>query len=401
MKRVLFVDDESSILSGLKRMLHPFRAEWEMSFANSGAEALALIEKQPFDIVVSDMRMPAMDGIQFLTEVRQRLPHAVRVILSGHADRDSVLRSVGCVHQFLSKPCDPKELKATVQRALALRELLLSERLAQVVSRINSLPNLPQLYLEIQDKLRGASGSIEDIGRLVAKDVGMSAKVLQLVNSAFFGVPQRFTSAVEATVYLGLDTIVALVLTSQVFGQVSSLSARTIEGLWNHSLATGAYARAIAQLENLDAKTANQAFLAGMLHEVGLLVLSSETPDELAHAWRQAQKLSIPTHEAERRFLGASHAAVGAYLLGIWGLGDPVVESIAFHHTPSSCPHERFSLLTAVHVGTCLDSGPGGSALGESEHELDLDYLERLGLGPRLPVWREHCRVMLTGKQAA
>lgn len=400
MKRVLFVDDEPNVLMGLKRMLHALRSEWEMSFVASGAEALETMEKSSFDVVVSDIRMPGMDGVELLSRVKERHPQTVRIVLSGHADRDVILRSVVHVHQFLAKPCASHDIKTTVQRALTLRDLLTSERLARITSKFTALPAVPALYLEIQELL-GKGGSIEQIGRLVARDVGLSAKVLQLVNSAFFGVPQRFTSAATATVYLGIDTLTALVLGSQLFSDMNGLGAETLEQLWTHSLRTGSMARAIAKLEGLPRGDTELAFVAGMLHEIGILVLASETRAELTHAWQAAKKLGIPTSEAERRFMGASHAAVGAYLLGLWGLPDAVIEAIAFHHTPAELPHDGFSLVTAVHVATNLDAGQDGSAIGQFSRELDGAYLERQGLSARLPTWQEAWSAACTAGEAA
>lgn len=401
MKRVLFVDDEPSVLSGLRRMLHPLRMEWRMDFANGGPAGLQALATEPADVVVSDMRMPGMDGIEFLTEVKARWPEAVRIILSGHADREFILRSVGLAHQFLTKPCNPEELKTTVKRALALRGLLSSERLAAVTARMTSLPPMPSLYLEIQDALGDADTSIEDIGRIVSRDLAMSAKVLQLVNSAFFGVAQPLSSVVDATRYLGLDTITALVLTGQIFAQASAFRPETHERLWTHSLRSGTLARAILRLEGFDPRTAEQGFLAGMLHDIGLLVLAGELRDDLARAWRHARRFRVPPYEAERRLIGASHATIGAYLMGIWGLPDPVIEAIAFHHTPSAAVAQGMSLVTAVHVASILDSGVNGGVLGESDTEIEVGHLERQGLAERLPLWREECARLMDAQEAA
>ena len=144
----------------------------------------------------------------------------------------------------------------------------------------------------------------------------------------------------------------------------------------------------------------DQGFLAGMLHEVGLLLLMNELEDELAEAWKYARRFGLPCAEAERRVIGASHAAVGAYLMGIWGLPDTVVQAIAFHHTPSAMSEERISPLTEVHVATVLDSGPDGSAFGETERELDRAQLERLGRFERLPAWREEYARIREGESA-
>jgi len=391
LKRILFVDDEPHLLSSLECMLHRFRSVWDMAFASSAEAALDLVHKNNFDVVVSDLHLRGMDGLGLLSAVKEHSPGATRIILSGSGDQEAVMRAVGVAHQFMAKPCNADELKATIQRSLTLRELLASERVVRVAGRLGALPPVPTLYLEIQRVLAQPGASIEQVGELVARDVAMSAKVLQLVHSAFFGLARRMTSAAEATKYLGLETLSALVLSAHVFEQSSTVTSERLELLWKHSLRCAAYARAIARLEGLDVKAADQAFLAGMLHEVGLLLLLNERADELSEAWKYARRFGLPPSEGERRVIGATHAALGAYLMGIWGLPDSVVQALAFHHSPSALQHTGFCALTAVHVATAFDCGPEGSAFGETERELDLPYLERLGLAARLPAWRAEC----------
>ncbi len=114
MKRVLFVDDEPKVLAGLQRMLRPLRHEWRMTFAAGGAEALAMLERGPFDVLVTDMRMPGIDGPQLLEEVRRRFPHVLRIALTGQYHGDAVQRSAALAHYHLAKPCDPDMLKEAI-----------------------------------------------------------------------------------------------------------------------------------------------------------------------------------------------------------------------------------------------------------------------------------------------
>ncbi len=193
-KRVLFVDDEPKILEGLRRMLRPLRNEWEMSFVNSGQEALDILAQQPFDVIVTDMRMPAMNGAELLHEVRKRYPHMVRFVLSGQASQETMLRSIGPMHQYLSKPCDSGILKSTLTRSCQLRSILSNEKLHNLVSRIDWLPSLPSLYIEMVEELQKPEASTKILGKLISKDIAMSAKILQLVNSAFFGVRQHISN---------------------------------------------------------------------------------------------------------------------------------------------------------------------------------------------------------------
>ncbi len=205
--KILFVDDEPNVLSGLQRMLRSMSHEWEMKFAGSGREALDILSNESFNVVVSDMRMSGMNGVELLTEVMKRYPQTVRIVLSGYLDREMILKSVRPVHQFISKPCDAEKLKSAIARTMALRGLLAGGTLKKVVSQMDSLPSLPSVYTEIIDELERPESSIQRVGSIVSRDNGMTTKVIQLVNPAFFGVPRHIANPAQAVVLLGLETI--------------------------------------------------------------------------------------------------------------------------------------------------------------------------------------------------
>lgn len=395
-KRILFVDDEPNVLAGLQRMLRAHRDAWEMVFVNGGAQALDRLAREPFHVIVSDMRMPGMDGAQLLNQVMQRYPDVVRIILSGQSDREMILKSVGMAHQFLSKPCDADVLKATVERACELRAVLKNEALRGLVSRIDTLPSLPIPYLELLDELRRPDASVERVGRIIARDMGMTVKILQLVNSAFFGLRQRVTDAAHAASLLGLDTIKALVLSVQVFKQFdqASLQAFSVQALWEHSLGVGAFAHAIAKAERQTERFMGDALMAGLLHDIGKLVFGAKFGVEWAHAAADAAARGIALCEMERKTFGASHAELGAYLLGLWGMGYPIVEALVYHHAPGQCVAPGFSLLTTVHVANILEHEMQVTDPFTFSHLVDAAYLEAVGLTARLPVWRDLCRTI-------
>lgn len=390
-RKVLFVDDEPMVLAGLQRMLRSLRQEWDMTFATSGAEALALLEQSPYDVVVSDMRMPGMTGADLLCEVMRRYPRTARLILSGFADRELSMKCAAAAHQFLSKPCDPETLKNIINRTIELDHWLQSESLKALGSRLSKLPSLPALYYELIERLRDPEASLEDIGQIVSRDPAMTAKLLQLVNSAFFGMPREVSSATEAVLLLGLETVKGLALWMHVFAEYQG--ARTagfsLERLSTHCLSTGILARGLARLENASPLVTDEALTAGMLHDVGKLVLAANLPDEYCQVRQRAQEEQIPLVEAEREAFGACHAEVGGYVLGLWGLPVAIVEAAALHHRPAVSQQTQFSPLTAVHVANVLDS----QFLGRDEAvapALDLEYLARLGLQDRIEAWQEH-----------
>ena len=391
MKQLLFVDDELKLLEGLKRSLRPMRHEWDMTFVTSGAEALKALEQGPFDVIISDMRMPGMDGAQLLNEVQQRYPQIVRIVLSGQSDQEMIYQSIGATHQYLAKPCESEVLKTTVMRACALRELLGNDSLRRLVTGMQQIPSQPTLYAEIRREAESKTASIGTIGAIISKDMGMTAKILQLVNSAYFGFHGRVSTAEQAVNLLGLDTVQALVLTVHVFSQFGSThgSRFNMDRLWEASTETGSLARAIAKAEQAPALVIDQAYTAGLLHDVGTLVLAANILKQYDVMLKTAHDQDIPLWEVERQELGATHADVGGYLLALWGLVDPIVEAVAFHHHPSDCVGNTFSPLTAVHVANVLQQGLSQQAIGNVPSQIDLTYLDTLHMTGRLPHWRE------------
>ena len=396
MKKILFVDDEPNVLDGLRRLLHPMRHEWQIAFASGGAEALEMLAREPFDVIVSDMRMPGMNGVELLTEVMQRHPQIVRIMLSGHADQEHLLRSVGPTHQFLSKPCDAETLKATVARACALRSLLSNERIHKLITRMDVLPSPVFVYTQILETIQAPDASVRKVGEMVARDIGLTAKILQMVNSAFFGIPRRVSDPVQAVSLLGLDTIQSLVLSIHVFAQFNEakITPEFVETVWRHSMAVGKLARRLASTLSADRHALDEAFTAGLLHDVGKLALAANLGATYLKILEIAHQKQIPAIKAEEVALGATHAEVGAYLMGLWGLPDTIVEALAYHHAPSESPQRLFSPLTLVHVadGLVSEVQPEDPYSGD----LDMDYLAALGLADSIYAWRELCSQMLS-----
>lgn len=394
MKRILFVDDERNVLDGLRRMLRPMRDEWEMRFCESARDALATVEEEPFDVVVSDMRMPGMDGAALFAELSRRHPEIVRIVLSGHSSRETTLKSVGVAHQFLAKPCDTEALKSTIDHAFALRNLLASDALRQALSKMVSVPSMPAIYRELMEELGDPDTTTSRIGQIVARDVGMTTKILQLVNSAFFGLARRVSDTTQATALLGMETIKALVLTLQIFSQ---FDCRDVDGvdprrIQRHSTSTAAIAKRIGQLEKAPPETINASLMAGFLHDVGKLILAQNLREEYRDVVRATRERAVALCVAEREAFGATHAEVGAYLLGLWGLPEPIVEASAFHHCPSASCGKDFSPLTAVHVANVLANESETAGSGDMPMELDQAYLEQVGASERLTAWRDAAR---------
>ena len=379
MKRILFVDDEPNVLQGLRRMLYSKRKEWEVSFALSGPEALKVLRKRHFDVVVSDMRMPGMDGPQFLEEVRKRHPRIVRIVLSGQSDREMALKSINSTHQFLPKPCDAETLQSAIKQAFTLRGVLGNESLKILVSRMETMPSLPFTYRELVEELGSPDASVKKLSTIISRDLGMTAKVLQIINSAFFGLRTHISKPQQAVSLLGIDTLRALVLYVGIFSQFHRPELGVFLGtLQNHSLTVGTLAKRIARAEGLDRYETDHAFMAGLIHDSGKLVLAANLPDLYTRVLKLARDHRKPLEEVERSQLNATPAEVGEYLLGLWGLHDSIIEAVAHHHSPTRGEIGPFSPLSAVHLANVLANR--GVSEGGSEIETPL-YTQNLA-GP-------------------
>jgi HD-like signal output (HDOD) protein len=384
MKNVLFVDDETQILEGLRRMLRGQRTEWNMTFVESGEEALRVMAETHFDTLVSDMRMPGMDGAELLMRAQEAHPGTVRIILSGHSELEAAMRAVPVAHQFLSKPCHSDQLREVITRACNLQSIIGRPELQDIVGRIETLPSLPRIYNQLVCTLANPDSGISDVSEIVEQDSGITAKILQLVNSSFFGISRDITDIRQATTYLGMNTVRDLALSAEVFSSFEGVQlARgySMEQEHEHSKLCARLARKLLS----DKIGCEQAFLAAMLHDLGKLILACNLPDEYSRVLASHRDQGGALDELEERELGATHAEVGAYLLGLWGMPYPIVEAVANHHCPARVEHTKFDVLGAVYVANALVE----ESSGHSTDPLNEAYLESLGVLGELPGWRE------------
>ncbi|MBN2211368.1 MAG: HDOD domain-containing protein [Sedimentisphaerales bacterium] len=391
-KSIIFVDDEQRILEGLRRMLRSMRQEWHMEFVTGGQEALDALAHHSFDVIVSDMRMPGMDGAQLLNRVKQMYPQVARIALSGQTSKETILQSVGPIHQYLPKPCDAESLKATVNRVCALRNVLTNEKIRGLTSQLESLPCLSGLYSDLMEALGTPDVTIRTVGNIIRQDVAMSAKILQLVNSAFFGVQRHVGCVEQAVMLLGLELIKALVLSVRIFSQFdkTKLGRFNQEALWRHSMTTASFAKLIAEDLQCSDKQRDYMLLAGMLHDVGQLVLATTQGEDYEAVLKRLETDAVNTYQAEQEILGATHAEVGAYLLGLWGFSDSIINAVAYHHLPQRA-HEKDPVIAGVYLANLFAVEVQPSRRQQKPLQPDMTFLNEQGLSERVDALRGVC----------
>ena len=399
----MFVDDEENILSGLRRLFRSMRDDWDMVFVDGGQEALEQIERSHFDVIVSDMKMPGLNGADLLKEVKNKSSANTRIILSGHSDPSLTMRAIGPTHQFLAKPCDPDELKVTIERVQSLRALLTSDGVSGFVSEIEALPSLPDVYEQIMACLEDPDAALSDVAEIVSRDIGMTAKLLQLSNSAFFGIGRPILTVGDAVSFLGLETITALVLGHETFTEFDKVVYDTlpIKELQDASLRAAAIAGKIAQFEGMDSRECYEARMAAMMHDVGKLVLAVGNPELL--------KESLAGKDDPYGFddtviidsLGTGIAEIGAYLLGLWGLPERIVEAVAYHDHPGNRGDNAYDVFGVVHVASRLAVDSEAADPCAPELRVDTDYLSNAGVIDRWSEWQSLASDLAQGEASA
>jgi HD-like signal output (HDOD) protein/CheY-like chemotaxis protein len=386
-KRILFVDDEPMVLRGLQRSLSSMRKEWDMEFVESGARALECMSERVFDVLVADMMMPNLSGAELADEVMKSYPKTVRIILSGHTDQEQAIRCVKSTHQFLSKPCEIERLKSTVGRALAFGVAFDNDELRSVMGKIQVLPSLPSLYLKLVEMLAGVKAGVNEIALTVRKDVGMTAKILQIANSAYFGFHKPTSNIGDAISCLGMEVLKSLVLTLHVFSELEKMKTGgiSVEVFWTQSYKIGGVAKAIAQREGKSLELCEQAFVGGMLHGLGKIIMASNFKGVYSDLLKTTSTEQL---QAERDLFKTTHAEVGGYLLGLWGLPLPIVEAVMRYPTPHGSPTKEFCPLTAVHVAHALVMNQS-QELSENAPtwKTDMLYLQNVGCEARFEDW--------------
>lgn len=372
--RILFVDDDQDILAGLRQSLRKERKRWDLVFANDGDEVRAQLDDGPPDVVVTDMQMPGMNGVEVLKLFVERAPQCLRFVLSGEPSSDLSVQAVPYTHQWMSKPCSREVMVGTLERALGMFECLSRPEVKRVALGASALPSPPVIYQRLLQAVEDPNADIEELSGAVETDPALAARVLQLTNSSFFGRRQMATTVRDAMSFLGLRTLADLALAGEVFetwGQ--GKRERSPEALFEHSQEVVEAARLIAaDLEDIDLATCKTGAL---LHDIGALLIEHSHP-ELAEQLGEAR--GTQTWEAiEMKELGCTHADLGGALLQSWGLPMGIVEAVTFHHAPGRCRAEVFDHVGVIHVANGLVSGT----------PLDEEFLAKVGVLDRVASW--------------
>lgn len=389
--RILFVDDDTSVIGVLRAIMSQLAPKWDCLFAEGGAEALALMKEKPFNVVVSDMRMPKMNGLQLLNEILRISPRTVRIIMSGQSDEQTVQQSAGATHQWMNKPFNVVTLKKLLDRVEGTRERLGNPRFQELVGRMTHVPSVPTVYFQLLDAQQKADCTAQMIASIVARDPGLTAQLLKLVNSAFFGFGREIADVTEAVQFLGVNRIRSLTLIQHVFSKFDekTFTDLSLDELWAQSLQTASWARQIAAWRKAGQMVQDESFTAGLLHDIGHLILAANVPDVFKETKLKALATKRPWHVVEREVFGSTHAEIGAYLLSIWGLPPALVDAVIFHEDPAEAIERSFTAATAVHLAATWSHQRSALSAKIPPPDLDETFLVDAGVANDHAFWHD------------
>jgi HD-like signal output (HDOD) protein/CheY-like chemotaxis protein len=385
-KRILIADADDKVWLEFREALGE---AWAVVGVASASAAQEEAQKQPFQVVVANFDLPDLSGAELLNRFRTSQPKMLRFIAAAEALKEKVMCHVLRGHQFLAIPFDRATLKNSIERSLAA-DYGMNNSLRELVGRIRTFPTIPSLYLEVVSALKDPNATTDEVGAIIAKDMAMTTKLVQVLNSAYFGLPRTITDPTEAVGILGFETVKSLIMTVKLLSQYDKVKPVyfSIDSIWRHSTNVARTARVMALLETGDNDCSGIAYTAGLMHDLGKVILAANFDEQYQGAHNVARKQQIPLWEVEKDIFGATHGEIGAYLLGLWGMSAEVVKVAALHHHPLRSGDTEFTPLTAVHVANALEYEGNLETDGLPLPLLDVDYLTQLGVEARVELWR-------------
>jgi len=385
-KRLLIADADASAWNVFRNALGE---GWTVVGTDSCHAALAESETHPFDAIVANAALPDLGGAELLNRLRQINPKIRRYIAAGVDLKEKFMSNLLGGDQFLAVPYDPATLKHSIEREFTA-DYGMNSAVRELVARIRTFPTIPSLYVEVSNALHDPNATTADIGAIIAKDLSMTTKLVQVINSAYLGLRRSITDPTEAVGLLGFETVKSLIMTVKLLSQYDKVKPVyfSIDSIWRHSTNVARTAKTMATLETNDPDCAGAAYTAGLMHDLGKVILAANFDDQYHRAHTMARKEKLPLWQMEKEVFGATHGEIGAYLLALWGMTDEVVKVTAFHHEPLRSGDKTFTALTAVHVANVLEHEKVADPSGLLAPVVDCDYLQSLDMADRVELWR-------------
>lgn len=352
---ILFVTTDEKLIGELIRNIVPIQDEYSIFFADNGERCLQILANNKIDFVFSSANIIMPTGANILNEIKRLFPEVIRFALVPNLDNQTVAQISQYVHQLVPPPYTKETIIERIERTLHIQKILNNEKVVNLVKNTTTLPSLPEIYIQIEQETAKPDFSLIKIANLISKDPNLTAKILQIVNSAYFGLQKEITNINFALSYLGVNVIKSLIFYIHLFShfKITSENRKYLEKFWQHSLVVASNSYHLANKYLREKYEIDSSYTAGVLHDVGKFILLN-TYTYPQNIILLAEQKAIDNLEAELEIYECTHAEIGAYLLGLWGFPLHIVEAVAYHHQPSLLNKSKLNLATIIHLADFL-----------------------------------------------
>jgi putative nucleotidyltransferase with HDIG domain len=390
--RVLFVDDDATGLATLRHSLTSRTPGWDIHVASTPGMAVLMSQRAGFDVALININTPAYEGIEASTYFARNFPETVRLAFIDDPMSYRAIHTEALAYQAVFATSPVEEIIQTIERATELHRRLGDPMLSHLISGVNGLPSPPKIIIELNEALAQPNISVNEVTEIVSNDVAIPARILHVVNTAYFALARTMTNIREAVAYLGFDAVRNLALAVEMFRELtdpkSAGSVRQVEILQTHSAAVAQMTRQFVTHQ----QDAQDAFVGGLLHDVGHLIMATYFPTQYAEINRRVTARQGFILDVEREVIGLTHADLGAFLLRQWGLPFRLIDVVAFHHEAPLFVTTGMDAVHGVYIGEHLlaerDSQENAYWEFSGIDKLRDEYLDALGVFDRITSWR-------------
>ncbi len=365
---------------------------WQVDRFDDPQMLLARFELKAPDAVFLSSSIRGYAELNVLNRMIELKPDLLRFQLgpSIHSNQ-SITQRLELTHRVFAQPNDIETICTTVKYLLKITQLVKRPAIRQFISNQHQLPAVPGVYLELTHALNSDTTNAKNIASIIQQDPALAAKLIQLVNSSYFGMPREISQIPEAVSILGIRTLRGLALSSRIsstYPPHKRWKYFSFERINQRALLVARLAKDICQQAKVSPGIAEQAFLAGLLQDIGILVMASQNPSDYLKVLQYAVKEKKPLHLAEKKITGLYHGEVGAALMALWNIPPRVVEAILLHPAPHLSTDTDFQPLTAVHVADALIPPVWQHKHTKMNNQLSEAYLEKIGYLSSLHHWK-------------
>ncbi|MFO7447107.1 MAG: response regulator [Ignavibacteriaceae bacterium] len=353
---LVIIDDEEAILMSLRSL---FRREgYKIYCFSSPHKALEFLERHHADVIITDMRMPEMSGADLLEQSVKICPNAINIIISGYEEKSVILNAIsrGFARHYIMKPWDDDQLKSLVSESMNLQQELRRKHLEEILLSFRNLPSLPKMHQRIKDILNQTPISQKEIVQEIEKSPALTAKLLRMSNSIYYGVRKPVSNIFDALTFVGMEEVLNIVLGLESYdclcSQVPPDLLKSLEEMRINAVKCAQTAREISQdwKENTDPQ---EAYTAALMLDIGMVLRLCYCPEKFSKFYNIYKENDKPLYIIDKEIFTTPHDEVAEALLTYWNFSSGVISAVANHHSYAS----KDALTTIIQIASLLVHG--------------------------------------------